>query len=132
MVWFFYLLGFLLVWYENRWIVCSYPLGRPLWFSPKNKSIFWIVRLAITYGSLFGLWKLHGFPIALIAFIVYYAFAKVAFRIYYNREVRETALRYVELMREEAQGNNEPIDEEMLVQEATEIAKRTVNQNVVT
>ena len=132
MVWFLFFLGFLFAWYENHWIVCSYPLGRPLWFSPRNKSIFWIVRLAITYGSLLRIWRLHGFPLAVIAFIVYYAFAKITFRIYYNREVRKTALRYVELMREEAQGKNEPIEEERLAQEATEIAKRTVHQNVMT
>ncbi len=130
MLWLLYAASILCVWFENRWIVCAWPLDRPLWFSPANQSIFWVVRLLLTYGTLFGLWVRDDFKTAAIAFASYYVFNKLTFKTYFNREVQRTASRYAELSREEARGKNQQIDEAALAQEAFELGRATVVRNM--
>lgn len=130
MWWTIYLLSFPLVWFENRWIVCSWPSNRPLWFSPTIQSIFWIARIAITYGSIAGIWYANGFIAAAIVFTAYYLFNKVTFKTYYDREIRESTLRYISLLREETQLKNESIDEVKIQQEATQLAKTSALRNM--
>jgi hypothetical protein len=130
MAWFvLYLLGFALVWYENRFIVCD-MLDRPLWFTPKNQTMLWIVRLLITYGSLAGIWYAYAWPQALVAFVVYYAFEKVTFRRSYNREFRERYSRYLKRLREDAVKEGELVDEQAMVTQASEFAHRTILRNM--
>lgn len=130
MLWFLYALSILLVWYENRWVVCAWPLDRPIWFSPGNQSIFWIVRLLITYGTVLGLWVTYDFKTAAIAFAGYYIFNKLTFRTYFNREVQTKAHRYAEMSREEAKAKNQQADEVAIMQQAFEVARMTVIRNM--
>lgn len=126
-----YMLSILLVWYENRWIVCAWPMDRPLWFSPGlNQGLFWIVRIVISYGTLLGLWVANDFKTAAIAFVGYYVFNKLTFRIYFNREVQNTAQRYAERTREEARAKNQQADESTIVRQTYELARMTVVRNM--
>jgi hypothetical protein len=124
-----YLLGFALVWYENRFIVCGI-LDRPLWFTPGNQTMLWIVRLFITYGSLAGIWYSYGWLQALVAFVVYYTFERVTFRRSYNREFRERYSRYLKMIREDAVKEGGLVDEQVMVTQASEIAHSTILRNM--
>ncbi len=130
MLWFLYGVAILMVWYENRWIVCAWPLDRPMWFSPTAQSMYWIVRLAVTYGTLIGLWATRDLTTAGVAFGAYYVLNKVTFRVYFNREVQQTAQRYARLSTEEAQRDNRPLDHSAVMQDALELAKTTVVRNM--
>ena len=129
-VWFFYGIGILMTWFENRWIVGAWPTDRPIWFSPANQAKFWILRLVICYGIIAGLWFYDGWVTALIAFIAYYVFQKITFRIYFSREIMATAERYANLDREEAKSRNEQVGESAIMQRALEAAKLTVVRNM--
>ena len=130
MVWLvLYLLGFGLVWYENRFIVCD-VLGRPLWFTPENQTVLWIGRLLITYGSLAGIWYGYGWQQALVAFVVYYTFEKVTFRRSYNREFHDRYSRYLKHLRDDIASKGGPLDEQTLMTQASEFAHRTILRNM--
>ena len=94
LLWFLYGVAVLMTWYENRWIVGAWPSDRPMWFSPAMQGKFWILRLAVSYGTLAGLWYYDGLMTAAIAFVCYYVFQKVSFRIYFTREIQMTAQRF--------------------------------------
>jgi|GEM_PF-3388821 len=92
--WILYCIGFILIWFENKFIVREYPLYRPLWFSPINQSKFWLFRIVMTYGGFVGIWYIYGYKTAGIAFGIYFLFSHIIFRIYYRREVIKLAKQY--------------------------------------
>jgi hypothetical protein len=130
LLWLFYVLAILMTWFANRWIVGAWPLDRPLWYSSSGQARFYIIRLAVTYGTLAGLWYSYGLLVAAIAFVFYYVFNKVSFHIYFTREVQRTAQGYADLSIKEAKDRNEQPDELAIRLDAFEWAKRTVVRNM--
>lgn len=130
MLWILYALCILLLWYENRWIACSWPTDRPLWFSPRNQGLLWLVRVVITYATLAGVWYQFGFGPALIAFAAYYVFGKISFRIYFDREVRQWATRFADFERKEAERKREAFNEAEMWEKCFQRARWTVTRNM--
>lgn len=130
--WILYLLSFLLYRYENKTIVLPIE-KRPLIFHrPFFQPLLWVMRLACQYGSIAGLWYVYNLPIAIIAFIINYAFGKFTFKIYFNREVVETAAYLANSIREEAEAEGERLNEEQIHRRAREKAYDWVLQNMRT
>jgi hypothetical protein len=130
LLWPLYGVGILMTWYENRWIVGAWPSDRPMWFSPATQAKFWIATLVVCFGSLVGLWYYDGLPNAAIAFVAYFVFQKVSFRIYFTREVQMWAERFSSHDMEEAKSRNEQADPSAIMQKALELAKITVVRNM--
>jgi hypothetical protein len=128
--WIFYTISFPLLWYENLCVVLG-PAERPgIVRSRTKQAVFWVVRLIITYGSIAGLWYVYGVLAAIVAFIANYAFGRITFRVYFNREVREIASYFVQKAKEEGRASGKSLDERRIEQEAFESAKAVVVQNV--
>jgi len=79
-----YLLSFLLYLYENKTIVLPIEKRLLIFHRPFFQPSLWVIRLACQYGSVVVLWYVYGLPIAIIAFIISYAFGKITFKIYFN------------------------------------------------
>lgn len=131
MLWLLYGLSLVLVWFENRCIVL--PLwDRPLLFQTIGQAPYWLLRLAITYGTLAGLWITQNFKTAAIAFVAYYILNKITFKVHFEREVQKAASRFrnlppsahADLLGEKLGGRASP------EQEALELARQSVIQNV--
>jgi len=135
MLWFLYAVALLLVCYENRWIVCAWPLERPLWFSPSAQPRFFLVRSLLTYGTLVGLWVQYNVLTAGVAFLAYYALNKLTFKVYFDRKIRELAREFARHGEEEARKLKQPfdhIDQARTSRDALRLAKETVITNVKT
>jgi hypothetical protein len=128
--WVLYIISFPLLWYENFCVVLSVAERPPILRSQTKQAIFWIVRLIITYGSIAGVWYVYGPLPAIVAFIVNYAFGRITFKMYFNREVREIASYFIQKAKEEMQASGKLLDERRIKQEAFESAKTIVVQNV--
>lgn len=126
----FYIISFPLLWYENFCIVLSVAERPRILRSQTKQAIFWIIRLIITYGSIAGVWYVYGLLAAIVAFTINYVFGKITFKIYFNREVRETASYFIQKAKEEAQSRGKLLDERKIEQEAFESAKTIVVQNM--
>lgn len=128
--WIFYIISFPLLWYEDFCIVLSVADRPRILRSPTKQVLFWIIRLIITYGSIAGIWYTYNLFIAIVAFIINYVFGKITFKVYFNREVRETASYFIEKAKEETRSRGELLDERKIEQEAFESAKNIVVQNI--
>jgi hypothetical protein len=118
-----------MAWCENRWIVGEYPLNRPFWFSASNQAKFFVIRIALTYGTLAALCYLNGFVIGLSAFVVYFIFNKITSRFYFDREVKSETDKYVQFIRQNQSGVEEP-DEPQLMPAAKQFATERVTRNM--
>lgn len=128
MLWVLYTLSLLFVGFENKCIVRP-RLDKPLIFS-SNQAVLFLLRLALTYGTLAGIWFLNGFWTAAIAFGAFYALNKLTFAYYFSKEVRVIAARCMKMHLEEAAGKHGQVDELQIGLEAHELAKRIVTSNV--
>lgn len=126
----FYISSFLLLWYENFCIVLSIAERPRIFRSATKQALFWIIRLIITYGSIVGIWYAYGLFVAIVAFIINYVFGKITFKIYFNRQVRETASYFIQKAKEEVQSRGGLLDETKIEQDAFESAKNIVVQNM--
>ena len=129
-LWLPYSLAILMTWYENLWIVRSYPVDRPAWYSPEAQTIFFVLRTVVTYGTIAALWYKRGSLTAAIAFVLYYAFNKGSFRFYFDREVKRAAHDWVSYLNREAETKQLPQDQETVKKEAAENALAQVRGNV--
>jgi hypothetical protein len=130
MLWLAWCVSLYLVWFENRWIVREPFTERPRWFTPNAQALFWVLRLAFTYGILLALGYVWGFTRALVAFAVYYLFANLSFRFFYRRAIREKTALYVQLMRESASQSAAPFDERAALHEAVMVATSLVHKSM--
>ena len=127
MLWVLYALSLVFVWLENRCIVQP-RFDRPIIFS--NQAILWILRLALTYGVLAGIWLAYGVWTAAIAFGASYVLNKLTFGHYFSKEVRATTARCMRMRMEAAASKHEQIDELKIGFEAQELATHIVMSNV--
>jgi len=128
-----YLLSFPLVWYENMCIVLDI-VDRPRIYSPKNQPIFYIVRLAFSYGGILGLWwhyrdtYFSGLPFALMLFLLFRGFSKWTFSKYYHRELQDLMDWYMDHIapRERDRG----VDEQLIKDQALQFATGQVKKHM--
>jgi hypothetical protein len=126
-LWVLYALSLLFVWFENKFIVRP-RYDRPLVFS--NRAILWLLRLALTYGTLAGIWFVHGLWTAVIGLSAFYVFNKLTFAYYFSKMVQVTSARCFRTRLEEASNKHEQIDESRMGLESHELAKCIVMSNV--
>ena len=127
MLWVLYALSLLFVWFENKCVVL-HRADRPVIFS--NQAILWLLRLALTYGTLGGIWFVYGFWTAAIAFGAFYTLNKLTFSHYFSRQIKSTTVRCMKARMEEAAKKHEQIDELQIEVEARELANYIVTSNV--
>jgi hypothetical protein len=128
-LWFLLAASAAMAWCENRWIVGEYPLNRPFWFSSSNQAKFFVIRIVLTYGTLGALCYFDGFVVGLSAFVVYFIFNKITSRFYFNREVKSETDKYVQFIRQNQSGVEEP-DEPQLMLAAKQFATERVTRNM--
>ena len=126
----FYIISFPLLLYENFCIVLNVAERPIILRSQTKQATFWTIRLIITYGSIIGVWYVYGLLAAIIAFTINYVFGKITFKIYFNREVWETASYFIQKAKEEVRFSGELLNERKIEQEAFESAKNIVVQNM--
>lgn len=104
----------------------------PLIFSrsPNFASTFWLSRLAITYGSLGGLWYAHGWLVCMAAFLFYLLFSAVTFAVGSRKQVNKWARVNLEQQRREAAAQGASFDEVASWPEAIKAGERLVEQNI--
>jgi hypothetical protein len=128
-LWFLLAAAAVMAWCENRWVVGEYPLNRPFWFSAPNQAKFFVVRILLTYGTLAALFYFHSFLVGLSAFVVYYAFNRITFHLYFSREVKSETAKYIQLVRQNYSGQAQ-LDEIQIMQDAKMFATAKVNRNI--
>jgi len=130
--WILYALSFLLMWFENRLIVLS-AAKRPVIFGTLSfQFILWITRLAFQYGSIIGIWYVNDIAIAILAFAIIYAFGKITFKIYFNKEVQWTASYLTNILKRDADTKGEKISDDEIYRQAYSEAYNLVVQNMKT
>ena len=104
----------------------------PLAFSRTSgfRVKFWLVRLAITYGSLVGLWFAHGFPTQVAAFLFYLMFSVYTFFRGSRRSVRKWAQVDFERQKREAHENGKEFEEDVAWFKASKWGEEIVGENV--
>ena len=130
--WILYTLSFFLLWFENKLIVLPITKRPVIFTGPYFQFLLWISRLFSQYGSIAGLWYVYNLSIAIVAFAVIYAFGKITFKVYFNREISWTATYLAELIREEAKNKGERLNDAQIYQQAQKEAYDTVVQNMNT
>lgn len=113
MLWLAWSISLYLAWYANRWIVREPFVERPRWFTPNAQAMFWVIRLVFTYGILLTLWYVWSFGSAIVAFAIYYLLAKMSFRFFYERAIRDKTALYLQLMQEASLSSGVPLDEQV-------------------
>ena len=121
-----YLLTFPLVWFADRYIVCD-RFRRPIWFSHRAQAIYFMLRMAFTYGTFGIIWALYDWRHVLGAFAVYYLFTTITFRYYFNREIAYCMKGYLEAVADDDKAIPHEPDQ---IMEAYQFARRTVIGNM--
>jgi hypothetical protein len=124
-----YFVGIAAVWYENRFIACD-VLHRPLFLRQKNQTVFRIMRLLITYGSLACVWYSYGWIPALLGLFPDLLFQRITSRGSYKREYHKHYTRYIEDFRQRMTSDGHTVDERVLRSEASELAHKTIQRNL--
>jgi len=129
--WAFYAIALLLKAYANRVRFMAFP-DMPLAFSRSSRfaSRFWLTRLAITYGSLAGLWFAHGAWVFGGAFVFYFLFSAITFAAGSRKSVNKWARVNLEVQRQEATARGENFDEHAGWLQALRSGERLVEQNI--
>jgi hypothetical protein len=128
-LWLLYGLAILMAWLEDLWITRDRD-SRPGLFLGRAGFIFLAIRLAVTYGTLIGLWRISGLKMAMIAFAAYFLFQQLTIRFYYNQELRRQIDLFVCSETKEHEERNLPFEEPRVREEAVKSARFKVMQNL--
>lgn len=125
---FMYVTVFPLTLFENRFIVCD-TLRRPIWFTKKNQTIFFLAKSTLAYGSMILIGYSASWWFALAAFIAIYIFNKITFNVSYNKQLCKLADDYYRIMEKDPRfGKGD--DEKTLRLRGLEIAKDVILRNM--
>ena len=128
--WFLYAIALVLKEYANRVRFMAFHEMPPIFRrSPSYASKFWLMRLAITYGSLAGLWFAHGWRIAVGAFLCYMLFCVITFVRGSRRAVNKWARVDFERQQQEAAQKGQDFNEVTGWLEASKLAERFVEEH---
>jgi hypothetical protein len=129
--WSLYAIALLLKAYANH-VRFMFAKDMPLAFSrfPSFASKFWLTRLAITYGSLAGLWFAHGIAVAVGAFFAYFLFCVFTFVKGSRRAINKFARLTFDRRKHEAAELGETFNELAGRFEATKLAEKVVEEQM--
>ena len=129
-VWLIYAVHFLLHWYENKTIVMT-PLEKTrLLRNSFFSTLLWLTRLATHYGSLIGIWYLHGFGYAAGAYAVSYLFGYKTFNFYFDRAVRNALPYCIRETQKEMKARNIDANDEQILAEAFKRAEELITHTM--
>jgi uncharacterized membrane protein YfcA len=129
--WFFYAVALALKAYANR-VRFMARHEMPLAFSRSAGfgSKFWLSRLAITYGSLVGLWLAHGIPVQVAAFVFYLLFSAYTFFRGSRRSIKKWAQVDFERRKHDAKESGVDFEEDVAWFNASKWGEEIVEENV--
>jgi len=129
--WFFYAIALVMKSYANR-VRFMVAHDMPLAFSrsPGFASKFWLIRLAITYASLAGLWLAHGWRVLVGAFLFYLLFCFVTFVRGSRHQVNKWARVNFEMKKQDAAQKGDSFDETSEWFQSWKSAKKHVEEQI--
>jgi len=89
-----------------------------------SSAQFWFV------ATLILIWYEYRFIIALIAFAAYWAFSKITFRVYFKREILQTAREVFDMTKEQCAQAHQPFDADEQWQQSLNSARSMVLSNM--
>lgn len=98
--------------------------------SPHGQARFFVARFLLICGTVAAMWRQYNLVTAGVALGAYYLLERISFGIYYNRELKRLARRYVELSAVDAKKQNKTMNEDATSREAIEIATRIIRSRV--
>jgi hypothetical protein len=123
---FMYILSIIFVCYDKYCTVLDVHLKPQLYLKPPLVITFSILRIALRYGSIVGIYFYLGIYAAVICWIVSYLFSTYSLRLYYKRRVKYWRDVYVKVIIEDNKKEcKEQSDHETIV-EAMRLAEKTV------
>ncbi len=125
-----FLCGLVLKGYANRVRFLARHEMPPIFSAPRFSSKFWLARLLITYGALFGIWVAHGFRVQIGAFIVYFLVSMFTFFLGSRRSVKKWAAVDFRRQKKEAEERGEVFDEEVAKSKASQRSEKIVEEHI--
>jgi len=129
--WFLYAVALTLKAYTNR-IQFMAKIEMPLAFSRSSRFQVKLrfFRLAVTYGSLIGIWLAHGIPTQVVAFLFYLVFSVFTFVHGSRRSVKKWARVDFDRLKSEAHESGGDFEEDVAWFRANKRGEEIVGENI--